>query len=278
MSEKKKKTIHDVDKNMISTGIVADGIRNFDIPCEPFDLYGLSYSTEEGGFYRVPESVAITANEGVTVLRRNTAGGRIRFRTDSSFIRLEATYSYLCDMSHMPLSGSSGFVLVEKENGIYSHVASMRPEHSETRRFERTEPLKGGKMREYVLYFPLYNDVDSLTLGFDENAKIDRGERYTIEKPVLYYGSSITQGGCASRPDASYQALVSKWNDADFINCGFSGSARGETSMAKFFASIDASAFVMTTTTTRPRPNTSPKRISDSINRIVPVAPKPRSL
>lgn len=243
--EKTKKTVLDVDKNMTSTGIVADGIRNFDIPCEPFDLYGLSYSTDEGGFYRVPESVAITANEGVTVLRRNTAGGRIRFRTDSSLIRLEATYSSLCDMTHMPLTGSSGFVLVEKENGVYSHVASMRPEHFETRGFERTEPLKGGKMREYVLYFPLYNDVDSLTLGFDETAKIEHGERYSIEKPVVYYGSSITQGGCASRPDASYQALVSKWNDADFINYGFSGSARAETSMAKFLASIDASAFVM---------------------------------
>lgn len=81
----------------------------------------------------------------------------------------------------------------------------MRPEHFETRGFERTEPLKGGKMREYVLYFPLYNDVDSLTLGFDETAKIERGERYSIEKPVVYYGSSITQGGARAVPTPSYR-------------------------------------------------------------------------
>ena len=243
--EKTKKTALDVDKNMQSAGVVADGLRTFVMPCEPFDLYGVKFDEQEGGFYRVPEAVAVTSNEGVTVLRRNTAGGRIRFRTDSSVIRLKATYGYVCDMNHMPLTGSSGFVLVEKRNGVFVHVASMRPEHFETQGFERTEPLKGGEMREYVLYFPLYNDVDTLTLGFDETAKIEHGERYKIEKPIVYYGSSITQGGCASRADASYQALVSKWLDADYVNLGFSGSARAETSMAKFVADVDASVFVM---------------------------------
>lgn len=244
MAENTKKTALDVDSNMKSEGVVANGVRNFVMPCEPFDLYGVKFDKKEGGFYRVPEEIAKAANDGVVALRRNTAGGRIRFKTDSAFIRLKATYSVLCDMSHMPLTGSSGFALVRKENDVWVFVAEMRPDHSETLGFERTEPLKGGKMHEYELYFPLYNDVDTLELGFDENAKFDHGEKYAIEKPVVYYGSSITQGGCASRPDGSYQALISKWLDADFVNLGFSGSARGEECMAKYVAGYEASVFV----------------------------------
>ena len=94
------------------------------------------------------------------------------------------------------------------------------------------------------MYFPLYNDVRALSISLDKNACVKSGKKYRDELPILYYGSSITQGGCASRPDQAYQALIAKWNNIDFINLGFSGNAKGEACMVEYLASIDCSLFV----------------------------------
>jgi len=98
--------------------------------------------------------------------------------------------------------------------------------------------------RQVTINFPLYNRVDALYIGLEGSASVDQGAGYAFAKPVLYYGSSITQGGCASRPGNSYQAIISRRWNCDFINLGFSGSARGETVMADYIASLDISAFV----------------------------------
>ena len=94
------------------------------------------------------------------------------------------------------------------------------------------------------MYFPLYNAVNSLEIGLDEQASVCEGKRYREIKPIVYYGSSITQGGCASRPDNCYQALISKWNNIDYINLGFSGCARGEEAIADYLPTIESSLFV----------------------------------
>ena len=99
-------------------------------------------------------------------------------------------------------------------------------------------------MRDYILYFPLYNPVRSLSIGLEKGARVDHGKKYKDIKPILYYGSSITQGACASRPDNCYQAMIEKWNNVDFINLGFAGNAKGEDAMADHLASIDCSLFV----------------------------------
>lgn len=244
MSKKKEKTIRDVDKNLTAGGVVAHDLREYELPCEPFDLYGVKFDEREGGFYRLTKSEAETVGENVSALRRITAGGRVRFRTDSTVIRIRAK-SWEFRLSQMPDSGVSGFALVEKEDGVFVHVATFRPEQGENGFLERTAKLKGGKMREYMLSFPLYVGVESLTLGFDETAKIERGERYKTEKPIVYYGSSVTQGGCASRPDTTFESLISVIGNVDFVNYGLSGSALGEASMAEFLSKIAASVFVI---------------------------------
>jgi lysophospholipase L1-like esterase len=70
-----------------------------------------------------------------------------------------------------------------------------------------------------------------------------KGE-YTHQKPIVFYGSSITQGGCASTPGGDYAGRVSRKFDADYINLGFSGSAKGEEAIMKYIASLDMSVFV----------------------------------
>jgi lysophospholipase L1-like esterase len=95
-----------------------------------------------------------------------------------------------------------------------------------------------------VLYFPLYNDVATLAVTLDEKAVVEKYAPYKDVLPIVYYGSSITQGGCASRPDQSYQALICKKNRVDFVNLGFSGSACGEDAMADYLSSLPCSLFV----------------------------------
>lgn len=106
-----------------------------------------------------------------------------------------------------------------------------------------TKTVNDGKLRNYILYFPNYNDVKELKIGVDDGARVGHGKKYKDLLPILYYGSSITQGGCASRADNSYQALISKWTNIDFLNFGFSGSALGEETMAEYISALKRSCY-----------------------------------
>ena len=100
-------------------------------------------------------------------------------------------------------------------------------------------------MREITVHFPLYSGVTGLELGFPSGSRIEKADPYETTVPVVYYGSSITQGGCASRPGNAYQNILSRMLSCDHINLGFSGSARGETCMAEYIAELSMSAFVL---------------------------------
>ncbi len=220
-----------------------DGKDFYIIPCEPFDLYGVTYDENMGRFIRMPNEVAKTVSVGVEELSKNTSGGRLRFSTDASLIEIYVTYESFCRMSHMPLLGSSGFVLME-ENVEGNRVKVFRPAYTDEKGYTQALALRGEKMRDYTLYFPLYNNVTSLKIAFNAGAKVSSGRKYRDIKPILYYGSSITQGGCASRADNCYQALISKWNQIDYKILGFSGNARAEKTMMDYLPTIDCSVFV----------------------------------
>lgn len=237
--------IEKIDKNFALRGKEADGDRvRYDLPNEAFALYGVFYDAKEKRFARMDLSVADSLGEGLGTLSRHTAGGRLRFSTDSSVLQLTASYDFLWLMSHMPLTGSSGFSLFEETEDGEIFIKNLAPISSDAHGFTAETALKGGKIRDYILYFPLYNDVRSISIHLDKNARLERGRAYRDELPILYYGSSITQGGCASRPDHAYQALISKWNNIDYINLGFSGNAKGEDVMVDYLAGIDCSLFV----------------------------------
>lgn len=237
--------ISKIDVNFkAQTAVIADGKATYAIPSEHFSLHGVIYDEQEKCFIRMPLETAQKVNEGVAYLTRQTAGGRLCFATDSKALEISVTYKALEMMPHMPLTGSSGFTLCEKTEEGERFIVNLMPYFGSKEGFTSSTPLVGEKMREYVLYFPLYNCVTSLSVTLEEKARVRKGKPYRDVLPILYYGSSITQGGCASRPDNAYQALICKKNEIDFINLGFSGSARGEETMVDYLASIDCSLFV----------------------------------
>ena len=243
--------IKEIDKNFNIVSENSDGLNYYEIPCEPFELYGVFYEKQTKRFVRMPSDVAGAISPAVAALNANTSGGRIRFSTNSKRISLDVKYNTLTSMVHMSFLGSSGFVLLEERGDKTVFVYSFMPNYyandkeiASENGYTITKRVNDGKTRNYILYFPNYNDVASLKIGLDEGSYIGKGKQYDKEKPILYYGSSITQGGCASRADNAYPALVSKWTNTDFVNMGFSGSAVAELKMAEYLAGIDCLAFV----------------------------------
>jgi len=239
------KRIEEVDRNFrIETNLPCQDICFYDAETEPFRIYGII--REGDRFCRMPESVAKAVNEGVHVLYANTAGGRVRFVTDSSYVVISAEMDRICKMSHFPLTGSGGFDVYTDEGSGQAYCGSFVPPYEMRDGYESMVSIPGKRKERLVtINFPLYSDVKKLWIGLEQNAVLKPAPDYTYEKPIVYYGSSITQGGCASRPGNAYQAILSRKLDCNYINLGFSGSARGETVMTDYIASLDMRAFVM---------------------------------
>lgn len=235
--------LSEIDKNFkVETTVVRDGLAFYNVLQAPFRVYGVFM--ENGAFRRIPETVAKTVSEGVYSLHAHTSGGRVRFQTDSRRIALSARMDTIGKMPHFALTGSAGFDLYTKEGDAWQFARAFVPPFDMTGGYEGTVEFEDRRMREILIHFPLYSSVNELLIGLDEQARVDRAAPYRIERPVVYYGSSITQGGCASRPGSCYPAILSRRFDCDYINLGFSGNAKGEPEIADYIKGLDMSLFV----------------------------------
>ena len=238
-------------------------IRYYNISEEPFRIYGVFF--ENGKYRRMPEEVAKSVSTGVLKLHDCTSGGRVLFKTDSPYIAIYAKMPTIGNMTHFALTGSAGFDLYERIDGKQEFVNTFKPPVTLKDGYETVSELgfglyrKTGKseygyesvldvgnggIREYVINFPLYSEVESLYIGLSNKAKVQMPEEYQQGKPIVYYGSSITQGACASRPGNSYEAIISRKLNRDYINLGFSGNARGEDAIANYIKDLPMSFFV----------------------------------
>ena len=239
--------IGQLDKNLeVKTTLTdVEDIVFRDVCDEPFEIYGLYRPTKGEPFRRLPVEVAEATSAGVANLNFHTAGGRVRFSTDSAYVAIHAEYASLNQMPHMALSGQSGFDLYIDEGRSSTFRAPFLPTTAATKGYDSVVRLGERRERHFTVNFPLYNGVVRLCIGLQKDASLGRGLPYAFAKPVLYYGSSITQGGCACRPGNAYQAIISRALCCDHINLGFSGNARGEEAIRNYMASLDPSVFVL---------------------------------
>ena len=235
-------TISEIDKNFEVKSENYKDTRYFDTLDEPFSLYGVFY--ENGAYRRLPESVAKEVSVGVHALHTHTAGGRIRFVTDSPYISVLAKYSSVGKMPHFALTGSAGFDLYENTESGEVYVKTFIPQFGITDTLDSTIPLQSSALRSFTINFPLYSSLSKVYIGVKEGSRIEKADSYAIEKPIVYYGSSITQGGCASRPGLSYQSIISRALDANYVNLGFSGNAKAEEAISDYISGLDMSLLV----------------------------------
>lgn len=235
--------ISDIDKNLaVESGLNLSDAVWFDSKEAPFSIHGIERAEPGKLFLRMPRETAKAVSTNVYVLNQHTAGGRIRFRTNSKYIAIKAEMPEGSVMPHMTILGTGGFDLYINDGREYRYENSFMP-NGKIESYESSRATDG-KWHTYTINMPLYAAVKEVYIGLAADAELEPAEDYTYTKPVLYYGSSITQGGCASRPGNAYQAMISRMFDTDYINLGFSGSAKAEDAMIEYLASIDASFFV----------------------------------
>lgn len=236
--------IEKLDKNFAALAVEHEGLRQWNVWEAPFSLHGLMRD-ENGGFTRMPQAVANTVNPTVADLVSNTAGGRLRFKTNSHRVVLKWRTPFVRDFSHMPRTGSAYFDLYSDGAHIHTFLPNPPQETEDGLVLEAMMHLLHTNMQEVEIYFPLYNPVQDLVIALDENATVLPPDPYTYPLPVVFYGSSITQGGCASRGGMAYPAILERSLNTEIVNLGFSGGCFAESTMAEYLATLPMSVFVL---------------------------------
>jgi hypothetical protein len=194
-------------------------------------------------FDRFPSAAEAQVTKAVWGLSRDSAGMMVRFKTDATAIW--AHYVLRTDrlaMPHMPATGVSGVDLYARdERGRWRWVNCTRPDKKEVRQAIVSDLAPG--LREYAAYLPLYNGLESLEIGVPKGAKfVGLAPR---AKPIVFYGTSITHGACASRPGMVHTAILGRRFDCPVVNLGFSGNGRMDAAVGAYMAQIDAAAYVI---------------------------------
>ncbi len=209
------------------------------------DVAGLPWFQEnKGEFWRLPVSGHEAFPKPVWDLAHDPSGGRIRFRTDSSSVALRLEWPHPPGMRNMHSFGQSGVDLYVGDT--YWNTAVPDKDATPGKVYEHVY-FKGQKrvMRDITIYLSLYSPVSVREIGLDKDAAVESASPFAVAAPVVFYGTSITQGGCASRPGMSYQAILGRKLNLNHINLGFSGNGKGEAALARAVAALDASVFVL---------------------------------
>ncbi len=241
------KRIDQIDSNFNLQGIVPQN-HLFHSPHEaPFSIHGLVPNGQRS-LCRLPLDWLPRMSDGVQNLSWHLAGGVVRFTTDSSGLSLVWKLKGEGVMPHFTACGQSGMELFEETDLGMRHVKNFLPQTNDGCGCHLNQTgytdLPGG-LRHYALYLPLYNGLDELLIGLSPDARLLPGRMPGLAKPIVFYGSSITQGGCATRCGSCYTHILCRRLDAAHINLGFAGNAKAEPAMAEYIASLSMSAFVM---------------------------------
>ena len=213
-----------------------------------FPLLGKAAGETKVKYSRLPDSLENKIRKPLWELGLNSAGMAIRFASNSTSIGAHWVSLLNREMNHMTPVGIRGLDLYcLQKDGSWTFVNSGRPVINKD---ATTTTIASGmepEMREYMLYLPLYDGIDSLTIITD-SASIIRQPSMSLpkrEKPLVFYGTSILQGACASRPGMAHTNMISRKMNREVINLGFSGNAQLDPEIAEFMTSIDAGIYVL---------------------------------
>jgi len=213
--------------------------------CTSLVVLGKGWSDTQSFYDRLPAKAEGKVTRSVWALSHHSAGMCIPFTSDAASIKVR--WSLLpkngLSMPHMPATGVSGVDLYSKDaSGRWAFVANGRP--SGTTNTARFSPPAS---RRCLLYLPLYNGVTSVEIGVPKGSALTGANPAETKrrKPIVIYGTSITHGGCASRPGMAFPAIMGRRLDVPVINLGFSGSGKMEPAMAELLAELDPSVYVL---------------------------------
>ncbi|OGV65367.1 MAG: hypothetical protein A2498_12655 [Lentisphaerae bacterium RIFOXYC12_FULL_60_16] len=241
------KSAHEHDKHLELKTPPRDPTLRWLSPTSPLlSVQGLYwFKSNRGSFSRFPLSAKSSLRPPVWDLAQCPAGGCIAFRSDTTVLRVRVTNRDTSHMPHMPLSGSNGLSLYAGQPGALRPWGSAIPDMTNPW-FER-EFFNGIKpaMRDYRIYLPLYHPLQALEIGISKRARLLKPTPPVIAKPVVFYGTSITQGGCASTAGSDFISIMGRLLNLNMINLGFSGNGQGDIEVARLMAGMNASLFAL---------------------------------
>jgi hypothetical protein len=213
-----------------------------------FELEGRGWADTARPYDRLPARARKVVPSEVWRLSRHSAGLCVRFQAAARVsVRWSLTLPELA-MPHMPATGVSGVDLyVRAADGRWLFVGNGRPA-SRLDNVAAFELRDGGPpLSEYLLYLPLYNGVKDLEIGVGPGGRIRKAapRPSSRRQPILVYGTSIVQGGCASRPGMAWPSIVGRRLDRPVINLGFSGSGKMEPEVDDCLAELDPEIFII---------------------------------
>jgi hypothetical protein len=211
-------------------------------------LIGQGFDNTQGDFGRLPAGMEFRRE--LTGWGTNSAGLALRFSTNSRTIAFKWTALHNRQMDHMAFTGIKGLDLYMLDKNQWRYTGTARVNGAGPSYVSFVARDLTGNKNEFIAYLPLYDGLVSLEIGIEKDALIGIPEKKNLTKskeakPIVFYGTSITQGGCASRPGMAYPAILGRMLNRETINLGFSGNGRLDFSMAKAIAMIDAEAVVI---------------------------------
>ena len=217
-------------------------MKEYNLSSPELRLYGVPHFYETGKLERVPEEMREKLPH-LSFYGRRIAGARVRFKTDSPKLRVKIkAESIEVDIGLSIYQCQSAFVYAG-ENKTSRYLGHVYPKAYGENEFE-AEFNKGEGMEDILIWLPRNPVIEDVSVYIEDDSSICLPTPYKYEKPIVYYGSSITECGC-DMVQLGYNSLISRWLDVDFYNLGFSGSCKGDIPIADLIHSIpDKSIFV----------------------------------
>lgn len=217
-------------------------MKEFSYKDYPIKVFGIPHFESHKTLKRLPDDL-IEKIPNLSFLGRRPMGARLGFRTNAEKFTLKIEFETLgVDVGMSIYACQSAYVFVgDKTNSKY--LGLMAAYNYDTKICEKTF-TKSDKTEDVLIFLPRNEILKNVWIYIDDGAKIEPPTPYKYETPIVYYGSSITEGGVACNVCNGYNAVISRHLDTDYINLGFSGNAKGELAMADFINTIDMSIFV----------------------------------
>lgn len=209
-------------------------------PDDPeLELRGLAWWATEGKFRRLPVTAPGEIREVLDDLANHTAGAQLRFQTNASKLVVKVRLAGKNEAEHMAATGVNGIDCYLGVPGEQLYYGTTRFPHDsdgyESVLYESLDP----EMRCVTLNLPLFQGLLELRIGVNPDAGFKSFPPYEEDGRIILYGTSITQGGCASRPGMAYSNILSRRFNLEFVNLGFSGNGQGDPEIARFIAAIE---------------------------------------
>jgi hypothetical protein len=211
---------------------------------------GLAWFNENApSFSRLPACAKDIIPPIVWQLAQNPSGAAVSFKTDSSSLRIRVNHGApdmsALSMHHMSMLACAGIDLYQGTAPNMDFWAASIPTKALEPYVHTYFENLDKKQRHFTLYLPVYATLTSLEIGIDPDASIQSADTFKNKKPIVFYGTSITQSGCASRGSNGFVPIIGRRLNTQVVNLGFSGSGCGEPELAQLITEIDAACYVV---------------------------------